>query len=1572
MAVTITQQPTTPNAAYTRLVYVLSGSVTTSNPQYQYVMDVYESGSSEYIARVTQTPNPYGVAVFDPSKIIQGELSEDQFWKVPLGTGSVDSSKTFDIKFGEQYGTSLSSSITVYPDLTNDILEIIPAVVDPNNGVSYNFQSGSYLPSSSTNNIELSNDPLINETPAVYKPVGLNDYQTISYINNGTLLNIDITLYSGDNVLKVSTGNTPSISSDDNLIYVGTGPQNIIDYDGSFEYFFTVEQWSHYKVTVNTTQGPIISYYVNEAINPSISQEVLGPTGDLINTQVQPIQYREKVRFAFINKYGVWDYYNNYNPVQINRNNTKQNVTTSRVDYSDISSIYNVSDVGETVYSSELRDSFSVQTAYLDKRLSNWLEELLESPSVFIQRGNDFIPIVITNTGYVSNTNEYRQKLFQYTIEFEPANQPILEWIPEYITQECPDFVYKAIYEACGTPSTTLDMFSSSSYLFPASIYDGQFCYYYQERGGNADYEVEGFTDYSDCVDCDNENFSYIFLGYSVPDPTCSSVYFLTSTYEEIKCALLYAVGAVQLLSGKYRTTDGLQVGSRLYNSNNTVFSYSGNLTYNLTFGPPQGGASDAVQSVTGGKIITVDGNGYITAITDITTVANCYEPYSVYKSTWIISGEYLGTTRGVSLTYNQRQNPIDNIGVYAPNSAVQVWASIKPCDYNPSAEVTLTGPENDGFTGAWITPPGTYGSYPYYGTKDVTQNAPYATEYKRIDVVNNDVTTCGDLFTRTVETNQSYCGTTPYLDYTWRYLDASDTTGTFSEMVNYTGDYTKGAYFKGPLRVGDTGNPPQSNQFGYRNPKTGTTTIGLFNSVNYRRIRTEAGDFLVKGKTSGAVGTTLPIGEILDLSGSSYINTSASYDPGMYTGPYFWRGTGVNDPYRSCVSGSVFAPNLGGPIYIEPETNLDTVYTGSGFTVYTGYNPSTRAYSNPFDGQGLWYRLAEWNPGWRPDDTPDTDNLVKIDATGSIIETMKCADTQPTYYKFVDLDTSEEYRTYFFSSSVDIGPTGSIWYYNPGGTQYGERNAYWYEFVGTTNDTNLPGRTFVSSSYTERPPLYPYLIGNKYDTLREATYHNDLGSTVYSPEPNFLDAVNLCGLLYRSNNYHDRLDTTDSQSYFNIAPTGSTIPEKTIRVYNDDALCHSINAYPFSNGIGQTRNFEGKYWELFNYFTSASYRSAFTVYEPYGSSMTTGDVIGCTEPYSEQLYVVGTTTYNTAIPSISEPQLKAYDNCVPLYEYNVTTASWDDNLYYIPVQACGVPVEQTIYGLSASLQDNVKFRTNTDPWSYGTFSTHGKAKGIAPSGSDISSHIFKTRTYPDDGTVVALYAAPQTGNSYYACQDFVPSISNVTTYNLTTGSVELAATGSDNSAYPTSQSAIIHQGFYVGLDSSSATNNPIYSGSIQANYEFTGSVGSLDGDTTYYAWGYVSNIYNEVTSSRVEFTTTKPVYSFYLRNAPRFLTDYSDGCPICPATTTTDTLVYVEADYNGQSYPENLVGKRLYEDADLTIPLELNFAPSAPAAFTAGATANNGTDVITIQAPPGSPSSPCTVTYLTICADCP
>jgi hypothetical protein len=273
MAITITQQPTSPNAAYTRLLNVVSGSTNTGNPQYSYMMDVYESGSSDKIVRIIQGINPAGVSVFDPSRIIQGQLAEDQSWKISSVTPFESGSKLFTLKFGEQYGTSDSSSITEYPDLAENVIEVFRGVVEPNDG-SYNWPSSSYA--------VLSNMP---STMSMH-------YGTIS-------------VYNSDNAYVSQSFYSASATG---IELVQQKNYDLTDTFSSVPISASTPYWNY--VEVNTSSSLGIQSYKYE-----VSDET----------------HREKVRFAFINKLGAWDYFNNYNPVQQTTAVNREQYTANRV-----------------------------------------------------------------------------------------------------------------------------------------------------------------------------------------------------------------------------------------------------------------------------------------------------------------------------------------------------------------------------------------------------------------------------------------------------------------------------------------------------------------------------------------------------------------------------------------------------------------------------------------------------------------------------------------------------------------------------------------------------------------------------------------------------------------------------------------------------------------------------------------------------------------------------------------------------------------------------------------------------------------------------------------------------------------------------------------------------------------------------------------------------------------------------------------------------------------------------------------------------------------------------------------
>ena len=190
MAVTLVSRPTTPNVTGTKLLFEVSGS-DISHPQYAYVMDIYLSGSSERIDRQFQQPNPDGVAEFNPAEVLRGQLDYDNFWKITGSVYPVNAAKTFDLRFGESYGTSTSSSITIYTGSSNNYLQVFPGVLNPNNvkvasdistvyTSGYNFLTSSFK-SSRARSQYLSNQPTYNNELTWIQDVGFHtkaDYLT--------------------------------------------------------------------------------------------------------------------------------------------------------------------------------------------------------------------------------------------------------------------------------------------------------------------------------------------------------------------------------------------------------------------------------------------------------------------------------------------------------------------------------------------------------------------------------------------------------------------------------------------------------------------------------------------------------------------------------------------------------------------------------------------------------------------------------------------------------------------------------------------------------------------------------------------------------------------------------------------------------------------------------------------------------------------------------------------------------------------------------------------------------------------------------------------------------------------------------------------------------------------------------------------------------------------------------------------------------------------------------------------------------------------------------------------------
>lgn len=389
MAVTAIQSPTTPNITGTNLVYVLSSSLAGS-PQYRFVTDIYESGSNDYITTLKTYPNISGLGVIDVARELDDQLQYDNFWKVATdGVTPTNAVKTFNLKFGEEYGTSISSSTTIYTGSSDNLLQVFPGKYN-NNYDSFNFNTSSIV---SRNNI-LSNTPeaLIDPSDEQRLYVGYDDYHTITILDEDNYIQANFYDINGSSIAGIGFNNNPAFST------VGLGPQNMKDRGVSQA---TLDQTAY--IQIEFTNQP--KYTLTLPSYPSY------PCTD------------EYTRFAWINQYGFWDYYNVFTQLRRSTDIQRNTYDKTNVRYSDSIGGYNVTERGTKQYLTSYDDNFEITTDYLTKETADWVKEIFESDDVYIQSGSDFVPIIITNRDFAINNSTVRNKLFQYTIQFKYANK---------------------------------------------------------------------------------------------------------------------------------------------------------------------------------------------------------------------------------------------------------------------------------------------------------------------------------------------------------------------------------------------------------------------------------------------------------------------------------------------------------------------------------------------------------------------------------------------------------------------------------------------------------------------------------------------------------------------------------------------------------------------------------------------------------------------------------------------------------------------------------------------------------------------------------------------------------------------------------------------------------------------------------------------------------------------------------------------------------------------------------------------------------------------------------------------
>jgi hypothetical protein len=426
MAVTIQQQPQTPNAVFGSLVYVVSGSSSLTLPQYQFVIDV-QNESKNILTRLRQYPNPSGRGIIDVANVLSDYLSVTPSFGGPgfqsiSVVGDETSNDIFRIAFGEEYGTSISSSVTIYngkgsagaPGVSGSALLAFSAVNEPqvDKWDDLQFLTGS----------RMSDNPL-GLTQATAIPFDQEDFGTISFLNNtgnyggGTQLvgNVTVTIYNAAGTVLHSGVIGTGVGKPGRKVDIGIGPKNIEFLGGSFATTMkgnwnNVANWkAQVDYTIGGVAGSKTYWFKRNDCN----------------------YYTWNSEFNFVNRYGAWDFYKVNYPFTQNTAVKRETWTQPRVNYS-TSNANAANDVfrrGQQQYYTSYDDTFSTTTPPLSESEADFLTQMMESQNVFWTVKQDYAdykipePIVITNSSYTWWTNPRGQKLFQYTFEWTLANK---------------------------------------------------------------------------------------------------------------------------------------------------------------------------------------------------------------------------------------------------------------------------------------------------------------------------------------------------------------------------------------------------------------------------------------------------------------------------------------------------------------------------------------------------------------------------------------------------------------------------------------------------------------------------------------------------------------------------------------------------------------------------------------------------------------------------------------------------------------------------------------------------------------------------------------------------------------------------------------------------------------------------------------------------------------------------------------------------------------------------------------------------------------------------------------------
>jgi len=390
MAITINATPKDFSPVYNKMEYLITSNKT-AETNFSYIVDVYinGSGTKTWRGRLPKRPTDDKLLV-DIHRVLEATLSST-VGDTTSAAGTNEAANhalTYIVKFGEEYGTT----ITQYPNLTVDSSRAaINASVEKQEFIDWDITD--YELDGTTKEF-LTNSP-DNHT------VSINGHGWLYFKEETALTVIEVETFdsTGANIASFSINPTATSGT---IQYVAASPASLNKINNA-----------------NLIAGaqPIITSSV--ASYTIEAYETLGATSETRTYQIkEPCKYSANT-LSFLNKLGGFDDFTFYLGDSSTHNVERKDMKVNVDPVSGTSIVYSMSERDKQTYYTKQSETIKLYSDWISEEEDAWLLELIESPEIYLQNGDDLIAVAKIKATSHTKRKVVRDKLFKLEVEIE-------------------------------------------------------------------------------------------------------------------------------------------------------------------------------------------------------------------------------------------------------------------------------------------------------------------------------------------------------------------------------------------------------------------------------------------------------------------------------------------------------------------------------------------------------------------------------------------------------------------------------------------------------------------------------------------------------------------------------------------------------------------------------------------------------------------------------------------------------------------------------------------------------------------------------------------------------------------------------------------------------------------------------------------------------------------------------------------------------------------------------------------------------------------------------------------------